>query len=197
MTVSGNTAKITYDTTPVVGASVSSFRSASSGEDIAVYVVDSARLLSEDVTSTECGLARVGRRIAAQTVSDVGSGRKVVTFSMEGMSAETRIGLAGAAGTVLLAPSSVTGSGLSGEEKAALGIGVGFAVCVLCVFLVFFCVEWRRGAGAGTPALAFASGKALVGPWCGWGFVLKVLSILLAAGAAGYYTWTMWSILSS
>lgn len=98
---------------------------------------------------------------------------------------------------MLLAPSSIPSGGLSGEEKTALGIGVAFVVCVVCVFLALFCVNWRRGAGLPRPALAFATGKVLVGPWCGWGFVLKLFSVLLAAGAASYYTWAMASILSS
>ena len=36
-----------------------------------------------------------------------------------------------------------------------------------------------------------------MGPWCGWGFVLRLLTIVLSAGAAGYYTWALSSILSS
>lgn len=85
MQISGNQAKVTYDSVPVVGAAVTTFRSADADEGAAVYAVDSSRLLSEDVTSTECGLARVGRRVSAETVSDVGSGRKTVIFSLEGL----------------------------------------------------------------------------------------------------------------
>ena len=73
----------------------------------AVYVLDSDQILSEDVTSTECGLARVGRQVAADFSGDLESGRGTLTFALEGVDGQTRFGLAGAAGAVLLAPSQI------------------------------------------------------------------------------------------
>ena len=79
--------------------------------------------------------------MSAQTTSVPGNGLKIVQFSLDEITENTRIGLAGAAGTILLTPMSIPSGGLSKEEKVALGVGVGFAVCVLLVFIAFFCAE--------------------------------------------------------
>ena len=70
---------------------------------------------------------------------------------------------------------------------------MAFLVCVFFAFLAFCCAGWKRGV----EAVGFPAGSALVGPWCGWGAVLRILALLLSAGAAAYYTWVLADILGS